>query len=130
MRAAGLALAAMVTAANSAGAPAQLQAAQAAQGAQVNLYEIELLDSRPDRAADAFALLSRYAVRTAAGCQRVDLVRQSPPSANHFAIVVEWRDVDDRNRDASSAAALTFRASFQPLAASPVDERLYARTGP
>ncbi len=99
--------------------------AQPPQGS--TLHEIDLFDALPGSAAQAVDLLSRYAsaTREVPGCLRADLIRQPAPMANHFALVTVWRGQVDRDRQVSSPAARSFRAAFQDIAASPVDERLY-----
>ncbi len=96
------------------------------------VYEIALYDAQPDRTAAAADLLARYAgaLHDAPGCLRVELLRQPAPTSNHFALLTVWQDTTRRDRNDSSPPALAFRASFQPLAASPVDERDYAKAAP
>ena len=96
------------------------------------LHEVDLFDASPGSATQAVDLLSRYAAATRAvpGCLRADLIRQLAPMDNHFALVTVWRGQVERDRQVSSAAARSFRAAFQDIAASPVDERLYGEITP
>ena len=125
MRLVALLVAGALSAFTAAGAPAA-----PARGS--TLHEIDLFDALPGSATRAVDLLSHYATATRAvpGCLRADLIRQPAPMDNHFALVTVWRGQTDRDRQVSSAATRSFRAAFQDIAASPVDERLYGEITP
>ena len=59
------------------------------------------------------------------GCLQFDLVRQAPPTANHFALLQAWQDLPAQQAYAEAAGTKRFRAALLPISASPFDERLY-----
>ncbi len=99
----------------------------ASRASQASIHSVAMIDLHGAQADQGSALLARYAALLAdlPGCDRSDLIRQSPPMANHFALLTRWRSEDDRSAHLSSHEAGGFRAALQPLLASPIDERLY-----
>lgn len=92
-------------------------------------YSVALIDIVPDRSATGASLLRLQArsLGAIAGCLRVELIRQPPPSANHFILLTVWRNAASRDRYLESSVSSAIRTQLQPLVASPVDDRGYAR---
>jgi len=92
-----------------------------------HVHVIVLADMIPDHAEAAASLLAAHAggARVAPGCLAFDLVRQAPPTANHFAIVQVWDTIAAQRAYAASEIARRLRTALLPLSASPFDERLY-----
>jgi quinol monooxygenase YgiN len=90
------------------------------------VYVVTHIDTIPAPGSDGPSLLKRLAddSRKDEGNLRFD-VWQHTMRANHFTVVEVWRD--QKSLDAHAAAAHTrqYRETLQPLAGSPLDERLY-----
>ena len=95
-------------------------------------YSIALIDILPNRSNAGAWLLRRQAreLGSVTGCLRVELIRQAPPLANHFALLTMWRDVASRDHYLEGPGSRAFRTRLQPLAASPIDDRLYGKVAP
>jgi quinol monooxygenase YgiN len=92
-----------------------------------HVYVVTLVDADPDHVDEAVALLLAH-MRNAQGqpgCLQFDLVRQAPPTANHFALLQAWQDLPAQQAYAEAAGTKRFRAALLPISASPFDERLY-----
>nr|WP_321983268.1 antibiotic biosynthesis monooxygenase [uncultured Lichenicoccus sp.] len=105
-------------------APSPLDQAAPAQG----VYAGAIIDLYPDKAAAGSALLHGYAAATERrpGFLEARLIRGQAPLSNHFILLTNWRSKAEREAAQSDPVIRRFRDALQPLAASPVDERLYA----
>jgi quinol monooxygenase YgiN len=99
---------------------------KAGEPAKQAVYVVTHVDTIPAPGSDGPNLLGRLAddSRRDDGNLRFD-VWQHTMRANHFTVVEVWRD--QKALDAHTAAAHTrqYRETLQPLAGSPLDERLY-----
>jgi quinol monooxygenase YgiN len=77
---------------------------------------------------DVPAMLTKLAETSRAepGCLRFD-VTQHTARANHFTVVEAWADQQALDRHAAAAHTKQYRDEVQPVAGSPLDERVYRR---
>ena len=77
---------------------------------------------------DVPALLTKLAEasRSEPGCLRFD-VTQHTARANHFTVVEVWADQQALDRHAAAAHTKHYRDEVQPVAGSPLDERVHRR---
>jgi len=77
---------------------------------------------------DVPAMLRKLAEASRAepGCLRFD-VTQHTARANHFTVVEVWADQQALDRHAAAAYTKQYRDDVQPVAGSPLDERVYRR---
>ncbi len=110
--------------------PAALVAAPRSGAARTtgSVVVIALIDVLPAQAAEGADLLRRYLrdVRGCGGFLDARLLRQPDPTANHFAMVTSWADDGAWDAHIASDVARRFRLALQPVAASPIDQRIYA----
>jgi quinol monooxygenase YgiN len=90
------------------------------------VYVVSHVDTIPAPGSDGPGLLRRLAddSRKDEGNLRFD-VWQHAMRANHFTIVEVWRDQKALDAHAAAAHTKQYRETLQPLAGSPLDERLY-----
>jgi quinol monooxygenase YgiN len=90
------------------------------------IHVVTHVDTIPGGQTDAPGLLTRLAEasRKERGCLRFDVL-QHTMRANHFTVIEVWEN--QRALDAHAAAPHTkeYRNGLQPMAGSPLDERLY-----
>ena len=101
-------------------------ASAAAVGNGRAIYVVTHVDTVGGGQTDAPGLLTRLAEasRKEEGCLRFDVV-QHTMRANHFTVIEIWEN--QKTRDAHAAALQTkqYRNLLQPMAGSPLDERLF-----
>lgn len=90
------------------------------------VFVVTHVDTIPTPGSDGPGLLRRMAEesRRDEGNLRFD-VWQHTMRANHFTIVEAWRDRRSLDAHATTAHTKQYRQTLQPLAGSPLDERLY-----
>jgi quinol monooxygenase YgiN len=90
------------------------------------VYVVSHVDIGGGVQADAPGLLRRLAEesRREQGCLRFDVL-QHAVRANHFTVVEAWRDQGAAEAHASAAHTKAYRDTLQPIAGSPLDERVF-----
>jgi quinol monooxygenase YgiN len=84
------------------------------------------VDTTPGPQFDAPGLLKRLAddSRKDGANLRFDVL-QHTMRANHFTVIELWRDAAALDRHAAASHTIEYRGGLQPMAGSPLDERLY-----
>jgi len=90
------------------------------------VHVVTHVDTIPGGQADPPGLLKRLAEasRTEQGCLRFDVV-QHTMRANHFTVIEVWQNPKALDAHAAALHTKQYRDGLQPMAGSPLDERLY-----
>jgi len=99
-------------------------ASQAAASERGTVYVITHVDVIPNPQAAGMLQRLAEASRKEPGNLRFDVV-QHTMRANHFTVIERWRDQAALDAHVSAAHARQYRDELQPLAGSPLDERVY-----
>lgn len=97
-----------------------------AQDANEAIYVVIHVDVYPTMAAQGDAALKQFAVesRKDTGAMRFEVL-QEPARKNHFTLVEVWQSQQAYDGHVAAEHTRQFRERFQPLLASPFDERLH-----
>jgi len=89
-------------------------------------YTVTYVEVGPALAAQGAALVKQYgeATRTAPGATRVERL-QRPDRPNQLVVLAAWTDQPAFEAHQAAAATSQFQGTLQPLAASPIDQRLH-----
>ena len=98
-------------------------------GGRARLWTISHFEIQPARLAEFDSLANPFAQssRTGAGFMRFDILRETAPRQNQFAIVEGWSSPQAAEAHRVSADARKFRAALAPMLAGPFDDRVYGK---
>lgn len=107
-------------------APVLLTSAAQNSGENQALYVVTHVDSIPNFAKEAYALLVKEAAdsKSDPGFKEYDVL-QEMARPNHFTLFEVWRSRKDFDTYVASSHAKAFREKLQPMLGSPFDERLH-----
>jgi len=90
------------------------------------IYVITHVDTTPGPQFDAPGLLKRQADESRRDGENLRFdVLQHTMRANHFTVIEMWRDANALGRHVEAAHTIEYRKGLQPMAGSPLDERVY-----